>query len=86
MESARRAADQQRQQAQRDQSIKEGALAVVLDNVREARRSLSDSRYAQIQARYRKQLIEVRLGHVALQCVLCHMLCIPHCLLLLRCW
>lgn len=54
--------EQQRQQALQQMNQHRGSLGVVQQNTREAKRGLSDPRFQQIAERYRKQLVEVRLG------------------------
>lgn len=48
-----------RQDALQQSNQHQGSLNVVQQNMREAKQSLRDARYHQINERYRKQLVEV---------------------------
>ncbi|WIA21892.1 hypothetical protein OEZ85_004263 [Tetradesmus obliquus] len=53
------------QEPQRQRDTKQGSLGVVLEQVKASKRSLADPKYAQIHARYRKQLIELKTTEMA---------------------
>jgi outer membrane biogenesis lipoprotein LolB len=59
LERQRSQAEARRQQGLQEMNQHRGSLAVVQQNAREAKKSLSDPRYHQIADRYRKQLVEV---------------------------
>uniref|UniRef100_A0A383V2M5 Rad50/SbcC-type AAA domain-containing protein n=1 Tax=Tetradesmus obliquus TaxID=3088 RepID=A0A383V2M5_TETOB len=65
LQAGRAAAEEAAKEAQRQRDTKQGSLGVVLEQVKASKRSLADPKYAQIHARYRKQLIELKTTEMA---------------------